>query len=160
MGTKFQPADEVKEIAIGLIEENHPRLFGIRIEYLFIDKIPKKGTKQVWGSCRKITNLTAYLADRNRNITDEDGEEPEPFFAIVISRPIWEVLPYEKKLALVDHELCHAGVEETDDGGKKLFIISHDLEEFAEVVKRHGIWEEGIEVFIKAAKEKLERDNV
>jgi len=146
MGTTFSSAPEVKEIAEELIQKHHPSLrdFQPRIEYVFIDKTPKKGGKEVWGTMRKVTNLAAFLAQNE--FAQEQGIN-DPFFVMTITKPVWDILSHEKKVALVDHELCHAAVEEKDNGETKLVIVPHDLEEFTCIVKRHGLWREDVKEF-------------
>lgn len=151
MTTKFVPAPEVKTIAEDLIPKYHPHLADSRIEYVFIDTIPNKGGKEVWGSMRKITNLPAYLgadeSDKERGINT-------PFFVLSITEPVWKDLSDKERIALVDHELCHGGVEVTEEGDYKLGIIPHDLEEFSCIVERHGLWRKDVEQFFKAGKQK------
>ena len=147
--TKYDPAPSVKAVADELIPKYHQHLldFSVKMEYRFIDKIPKKGGMEVWGSCRKISSLSASLA--------QDNPDGDPFFVIVISAPIWDVLPDDKRKALVDHELCHAGAEYNDDDENpavKLFLKPHDMEEFACIVRRHGMWRDGLKDFIDTAK--------
>jgi hypothetical protein len=144
MAGKFSPAPDVQKIAQELIPEHHPHLIDVRIEYVFIGKIPNKGNKQVWGTMRKIGALPAYLAAPSEE--QADGATSD-FFCMTITQPIWEQLSHEDKVALVDHELCHAGVEEDEDGVKKLKTIPHDLEEFNSIVERHGLWRKDIELF-------------
>lgn len=148
----YTPAPEVKQIAEDLIPKYHQHLidFDVRIEYVFIDKTPKAKGREVWGTCRKISNLNAFLAN------GQDGSDP--FFVITISEPVWEVLPPKSKIALVDHELCHAWAEaqqdEETDGSEdvvKLSLRPHDLEEFSCVVRRHGLWRDDIQAFVDAA---------
>lgn len=155
---KYFDAPEVAEIAEGLIAKYHQHLidYSVRIRYIFVDKTPNSQGKEVWGTCRKISGLNAYL----------EGENPDgdPFFVITISKDIWDILPPDKKLALVDHELCHAWAEvkqqkeeaESDsdletDNPVKLSVKPHDLEEFSCIVRRHGFWREDIEAFVEAA---------
>lgn len=149
MGTTFTSAPEVKTIAEELIQKYHPSLrdFAPRIEYVFTDKTPKKGGKEVWGTMRKITNLAAFLAQ------DEFSQEQginDPFFVMTITKPVWDILQHDKRVALVDHELCHAVVEEKEDGKNRLLIVPHDLEEFTCIVKRHGLWREDVQEFADA----------
>jgi hypothetical protein len=147
--TKYDSAPAVKAIADELIPKHYPHLldFGVKMEYRFVDKIPKKGGKEVWGTCRKISNLPASLAQNN-----PDGD---PFFAIVISAPIWDILPDDKRRILVSHELEHCIVEYDEDDENpavKLSIKPHDLEEFTSIVKRFGLWRDDVKEFIEAAK--------
>lgn len=142
MPAKYTPAPEVKKIAEELIPDYHPHLEGQRVEYVFVDTIPNKGGKQVWGTMRKISSLPAYLAFAG----DADSEDVPPFFCMVITKPVWEQLPDKSKVALVDHELCHATLEED-----KLKVAPHDLEEFTAIVERYGLWRKDIQDFITAA---------
>lgn len=149
MGTKYTPASDVKEIANDLIEKYHHHLKDIRIEYVMSDKTPKSGGKEVWGQVRKIGSLPAFLA------ADQDHQkagDAEPFFVMIISEPIWENLLPTKKTALVDHELCHCGVEVDDEGKVKLTLIPHDLEEFTSIVRRYGLWRDDLRDFVNTAK--------
>lgn len=158
--TNYEEAHEVREIAEGLIPKYHQHLldFDVKIRYVFVDKTPKSKGREVWGTCRKISNLNAFLAD----------DSSDPFFVITISKEVWDVLPQDKKDALVDHELCHAWAEanqnEKDDDADpvKLSTVPHDLEEFACIVRRHGLWREDVEAFVNAAlnqKEKTDEED-
>lgn len=155
---RYFEAPEVAEMAEDLINKYHQHLidYSVRIRYVFVDKTPNSKGKEVWGTCRKVSGLNAYL----------EGENPDgdPFFVITISKDIWDILPVDKKTALIDHELCHAWAEvkqqkdESDgdsdmetDNPVKLTVKPHDLEEFSCIVRRHGLWREDIEEFVEAA---------
>lgn len=163
---KYFEAPEVAEVAQELIANYHQHLidFDVKIRYVFVDKTPNSKGKEVWGTCRKVSGLNAYL----------EGESPDgdAFFVITISKDIWDILPSDKKRALVDHELCHAWAEvkqlknESDDSDfetdnpVKLSVKPHDLEEFSCIVRRHGLWREDIEEFVNAAlKAKNQEEN-
>lgn len=157
--TKYFEAPEVEKIAEGLIEKYHQHLvdLSVKIRYVFVDKTPTSKGKEVWGTCRKVSGLNAYLEGGS-----PDGES---FFVVTISKEIWDVLPDDKKLALVDHELCHAwaevkkseedeedtGEELESDNPVKISVKPHDLEEFSCIVRRHGLWREDIKDFVDAA---------
>lgn len=168
--TKFYEAPEVQKIAEELIPKYHQHLidFDVKLRYVFVSKTPKGKGKEIWGTCRKVSGLNAYLEGGS----SDDG----PFFVITISRDVWDVLPQEKRVALVDHELCHAWAEvkqakeeadvsqaEVDDqietdNPVKLSVKPHDLEEFSCIVRRHGLWREDIEDFVEAALKGKEQD--
>ncbi len=148
MPTNFSPAKEVKEIAEELIPKYHQHItdYSIRVEYVFADKVPKKGGKEVWGTCRKVSNLNAFLA--------KDNPDADPFFVITISQPVWEVLDQKSKVALVDHELCHTAAqydEDDEEPAVKLSVNPHDVEEFACIIRRHGLWKDDIKAFVETA---------
>lgn len=148
--TYYKHAQEVEDIALDLIPKYHGHLqdFNVHIEYVFVSKAPKRNGKEIWGTCRRVSGFNAYMSH---------SQGDEPFFVIVISEPVWDVLPQDKREALVDHELCHAWSEadqsEDDDEADpvKLSLRPHDLEEFSAIVRRHGLWREDIEDFVEAA---------
>ena len=156
MATKYTPAPDVRAIAEDLIPKYHQHLDGVRIEYVMGDKTPKHGGKETWGYVRKVSSLPAYLAS---DPADQKGGDVAPFFVMVISEPVWVNLMPDKRVALVDHELCHCGVEVDDEGNSKLVTIPHDLEEFTSIVRRYGLWREEVRDFFHTAKAKSKGDD-
>lgn len=140
--TSFWVAREVEQVAQRLVPKYHDMLgnANVRIAYFFRSDIRKKGGKLVFGTTKKIMGLNAALADSD-----------EPFFCIVIAHPAWEVLPQKHREALVDHELCHCGVEVDEKGEVKLVLRNHDIQEFSDIVRRYGAWSPDVQDFLKAA---------
>ncbi len=138
MPAKFIAAPEVEQIARELIRAHHPHLRLARMEFLFSPKGTKSKGREVWGTMRKVSSLSAFLAGE----TDEEG--PGALFCMVISEPIWNVLTAARRRALVDHELAHAWIEAKDDGSLALQIVGHDVEEFASVILRHGLYRDDL----------------
>lgn len=138
---EYAPAKEVREIAETLIALYHPHLVGIRIEYVFVSEPPVSLGRPLAGRARKVTGLNAFLA------TPDFEGEPEPFFVIEITLPMWDAKPFKWRIALVDHELKHCGCDRVTG---QLYIVPHDEEEFDEIVERHGTWNEGLERFEQA----------
>ena len=63
----------------------------------------------------------------------------------------WFLLTPAQKVALIDHELCHFGREEDEKTGEVTYVtLPHDVEEFAAVVQRWGIWKHDLERFARA----------
>jgi hypothetical protein len=60
---------------------------------------------------------------------------------MTMDRTYWNGATVEQRNALVDHELCHV---QLTDGDHLVYFIGHDIEEFADVVKRHGEWNSDI----------------
>ena len=146
----YSYAKEVEETAQPIIKQYHGHIndFSVRIEYVFMDKVPKKGGKEVWAYVKKVTSLNAFLAT--------ESDDSDPFFVMVVAQPIWLALPKKAKAALVDHELCHIGAELTQKDEEqvvKLSVIPHDMEEFNAITRRHGLWRDEIETEI------LEKDD-
>lgn len=143
---KLRHAPEVAAIAADLIATvpRHKNLSEVRIDYLFVDKAPVSHGRVVLGRARKVGGLNAFLAAVGDIAEYRDGlgvfTEPAPFFVIVISHDTWADLKDHQRKALVDHELCHCIGDFNKAGDPVLSMRSHDFEEFAEVIERHGLW--------------------
>ncbi len=141
----YTPAPEVEAIAQDLIDQYHDYLRRVRIEYVFVTELVKSGGRYIWGKARKISGLNAWLATPE----EERSDEPNPFFVMEIVLPIWNKLDDKARVALVDHELCHFSTDESDDP----VLLPHDLEEFGNVVRRHGLYRPEVEFFIEAGRQ-------
>lgn len=102
------------------------------------------------GTCKKV-------GDIDRDLHGYD-------FIITLNEPFWDAASDQQQRALMDHELTHAqvqldenGVEKEDEKGRTVYRIrGHDVEEFTEVVKRHGIWKNDLQAFAKELKQKAD----
>ena len=153
---QYELSSEVAKVAGILIKDHYPDLQRPRIVYLFQEKVdqktgqavmPKSKGKNQYGKAKLVTGLNAFLASGDEE-TDDDG--PKPFFVILITKVAWYRMSKEHKAALVDHELMHC---EYDSEGDTLSIRDHDIQEFTEIVKRHGVWNNDLEMFFNAAKQ-------
>jgi hypothetical protein len=139
-------SSEVKEIATRYINKHHTHLANVMIVYLFNAKsIVKKG-KEKLGEVKLISGMNAYLITR-------DLQEPqEQLFVMIISKSAWDLLENQPgaREALIDHELCHL---DRDLETSALSVNPHDVEEFFDIVRRHGAWAKDIQNLIDAAKE-------
>jgi hypothetical protein len=99
------------------------------------------------GKCKKASDLDRELAAYD--------------FIILLKKSFWQdvsVTPDQRR-ALLDHELCHAGVkcdERTgepvyDERGRKVYrTVKHDVEEFSAIAERYGHWKRDLEMFAQA----------
>lgn len=150
MSTVYRYAPEVESIARELISEHHRHLVNCNIRYLFTDKTQKRAGKEVWGTARKISSMSAFLAG------EDDPEGNNAFFVMTVSEPVWSFLSPERRRALVDHELCHMYVDIDDNGAAKLILLGHDLEEFVQVIQRHGLWRDDVTKFVEVGSQCLQ----
>ena len=137
----YWEAEEAEKIGKKLIKENHtPRLASAGIIYLFKKKMKHLGT---------ATKRT----QKDLLVNEILGVECD--FIITINWPSWIVMEDHQKSALIDHELTHCTY--TDRKGELVPALrEHDLEEFREIVDRHGLWHGGLnsmaEVMVRTTK--------
>lgn len=148
MPTEYWPATEAERLGRDLIRKHHDHLSEVRVDYVFRDKASKSNGKTVFGKARKISGLQAYLAvpeeERRRDTFIED------FFVVELAADVWACLTDEQKVALVDHELSHCGIDVDEKSSEEtLATRPHDLEEFRAIVERHGLWQPDLELFAK-----------
>lgn len=151
MAVMHRPASEPKRIGEELIGKHYPDIVdsACRIEWVFRSEAAKHGGKLRLGSCKKISGQTAFLSQVGT--VSEAYVEPKylSYYLIEIAEDCWQELSASQRVALIDHELSHIYLDHDDDEGWTLKTISHDLEEFAAVVQRHGLWEPGLAWFAK-----------
>lgn len=79
-------------------------------------------------------------------------------FVIVLNKEFWDSFDDAKRLALVDHELCHAapaldkhGIHRVDERGRWMWrMVKHEIEEFYCIVERHGCYKADLRRFAEA----------
>ncbi len=137
--SKFTVAEEVQEIAAGLINGIHDRLAEARIIYLFRSGDWKSKGKVVLGKASKVPEQWQYLTGLDLVVT--------------INKVAWPALSARQRVALVDHELCHFEKDVDDGGDPKWLLVGHDVEEFTGVIQRHGLWSRDVENFVSEARQ-------
>lgn len=131
-----------------IVQAHHAHLVDARIALAWCTSWkPDVDGRVVLGKCKKASDLDRELAAFD--------------FIILLKKSFWQDLQVtnEQRRALLDHELCHAGVREDertgepvhDERGRKVYrTIRHDIEEFAAVVERNGIYKHDLEHFAAA----------
>ncbi len=147
-------AHDAQSIARDLIREHHVHLAEAKIVYVFTDQKRKRCDRVRIGSSAKLTAVQRFLA------SGMDAVELGPDFIIVLDSNAWPDLTKAQRTALVDHELCHcaAFVKDVDQRPAvwlrwtpemdsidsyvemRWGLRGHDIEEFGEVLFRHGFW--------------------
>jgi hypothetical protein len=93
-----------------------------------------------------------------KKCSDLDRELAGWDFVIQLNKVPVQAMEEPQLRALLDHELSHcevardeSGEVKIDDLGRAVYRIrKHDVEEFTEVVYRHGIWKRDLERFAEA----------
>ena len=97
----------------------------------------------VLGKCVKASELQRELVDWD--------------FVILLNYEVWNSKEFDraKKVALLDHELCHTGQALDKDGepkvdakGRKVWrVVRHEIEEFVGVIQRNGCYKRDLQIF-------------
>jgi hypothetical protein len=103
---------------------------------------------------RVILGQMKKAADLDRQLHDFD-------FILLLNFEVWSHVEFSEaqKRALLDHELCHGAraldadrePRYTPDGRAVYRIRKHTIEEFHEIVERHGQWKGDIQTFVERA---------
>lgn len=121
----YQKAPEtVVELVREVVAENHYRLQNSRIAVIMKDKATKTRGQVVLGTAEKFPDKLKPLTNINYD------------FLLAFAYDEWLGLDPDQKRALVDHELCHCEYNEEMEPTMR----GHDVEEFIEIIERHGFW--------------------
>lgn len=148
---RLSESGEVREpyrIMEEMVAKYHPHLASAKIAMAWrFDMKPDADGRLVLGTAKKASDL--------------DRELHQYDFVIVLNADMWNRAEFtqDMKVALVDHELCHCEVQKDENGEEKLDtsgrpvwrMRGHDIEEFTEIVGRHGQYKGDIEKFVAAA---------
>jgi hypothetical protein len=129
--TTYRDAEQPAAIGRELIGTVHRHLIGASIAFVF---------RQAMSTHDKTTLAKASKAGAKLSFfTGHD-------LCIDVNHEAWLKLTPEQRVALIDHELCHFGVEDTDKG-TRFVLLSHDVEEFGSIVNRWGLWKPDLRIF-------------
>lgn len=129
------------------IDKWHLDLLKAKIALAWVKKVkPDKDGILLLGKCHKMTDLERELRHYD--------------FVILLNKEVWTDDKFDKKrkLALLDHELCHAtksigkdGHQKRDEKKRRVWRTrKHEIEEFREIVERHGCYKRDLELFAEA----------
>jgi hypothetical protein len=124
-GTEIWAADEdVREMANDVIAHHHPHLADANFVFLMRSPTAKSKGKAVLGTAKKATpeHKALYLGEVD--------------FIVTLAGAEWKDMTNRARRALLDHELCHC----VGDSMKGWSMRGHDVEEFSEIIERHGLW--------------------
>lgn len=139
---------ELYELMDSLIAEHHGDLghANIAIAWRFGWK-PDADGRLTLGQMKKASDVDRQLHGHD--------------FALLLNYEAWTAAEFtqSQKLALLDHELCHAAISYDEDGEPRrdeqdnlvYRVRKHTIEEFTEVVRRHGLWRHDLQAFAEAS---------
>lgn len=147
----WSPAPEAMEIASKLIAKHHPHLLEVAFRIVFRSRAKKNGKERtVLGTAEIISGRFAFfvMTEEEVALQAETFENPYKMFWMELAADAWEDLTPNQRIALVDHELCHFGIYFDEDKDEpEMIIVPHDIEEFNDIARRHGLWKADVESF-------------
>lgn len=139
MPRTFEEAESVESIAQGLIPNYHAQLATARILYVFSSDSWTKNGRELSGKVQKLSGFNEWAVERD--------------FVIFVAQNKWNDMTESQRSALVDHLLSSCTGDEDDDTGEyKWKVLDPEVQEFTDVLFRHGAWHEGLVDFVKQAK--------
>lgn len=164
------PETNAKHVAVQLIER--PKTGKLPAPYQIMEDLVAKYHPHLKDAKIAMAWNTSWRATPDNKITlgkcckasDLHRQMHKHDFVILLNLEVWnaEGFGLRERRALIDHELCHAQVKKDADGkpcvdstGRTVYRMrEHDIEEFSEIIKRHGIWKKDIEAFAKVCASK------
>lgn len=131
----FGGFDAAAETANKLIAKYHPHLACAKFLFFSRSKAQKQGGVFVPGIVKKASPLEKYMGSHIL----PDNEEPN--FIMVIALDLWNDMNPNQRMAFIDHLLMRCNAEDEDESGDvKYSIRPPEVQEFSEIVSRHGNW--------------------
>lgn len=133
----------LESLGKSIIKAHRPKLEILKIAYVFRDVAPVSGGKTTVGMCYRSD-------DRNFVLHHFD-------FIIEIGKDVWDDASDDFRRAIMDHELGHIHINLDESGtpirdektGRwKVGIRKHDVEEFDEILERHGTYHSDLRKFL------------
>lgn len=158
---KRRKARTVHVEAIGPTSEPHgPKLYALLAQLVGDHHEDLAAAKIVllWNTAWK-PNRDGHVTLGRCRIASDLERELHGYDVLIQLRRFWWTDPEvtdAQRAALLDHELSHAttddddqtGEPKVDERGRRLYRLRrHDIEEFAAVVKRHGLYKRDLEQF-------------
>ncbi len=114
-----------------------------------------------WKKSLRADKDGKMVLGKAKKTSDLEREFKEYDAVVFLNSDTWDTLTEAQWLALIDHELCHLTVDKDENGKPKedengrpcVRLRRHDLEEFRDVVRRHGMYLDDIREFVMALKD-------
>ena len=145
MSANYEMASkEIESLAKNIIKQYHPELQDEKIAYVIRHGAWTKNGKEVLGNTKKCSEKETLLTG---------------YTFIITLNGVLRMLPENVIRAVLDHELSHCGIEKDENGILKRYIIGHDLEDFAHIIRRYGLYSEDAKYFMQEIKQLSIFDN-
>lgn len=155
LAMKRDDFEEVYGVMDTLVAEHHPHLVEAEAEIALIWLLTPSYSsgKLILGRAQRAATMANALAGLVAKKNHRDFN-----FVISLDAGAWERLAPDQREAVMDHLLCHCFCElkEQDPNGNAGWqwkIRRHDIEEFTEVVQRHGLYMTDLQEFVEVARD-------
>lgn len=139
--------------------DEHEHLRQAEIGFLWTNEANEKRGRMLLGTCQMLPpNGDKWsVGARVQQLEEWFGEVPD--FLITLYAPAAHVMDNASFMALVEHELLHAGQKQGEfgpmfnkDTGKPIWSMrAHDVEQFVGVVRRYGADASNVAALVDAA---------
>lgn len=136
----YREADEeLLTLAQEIIARWHSHLQQARIGFVYQDTASTRKGRQILASVRLIN---AHLQAAGL-----------PFdYLVTVAKDEWNQSDHERRVTILDHEFCHCAF----DREKWVWTTrDHDIQEFREIVARHGLWTRDLRYLGQVLQERL-----
>lgn len=86
------------------------------------------------------------------DVADDLAFYSDKDFLVEVNWSAWRLLSGPQRVALIDHELCHFSISQSEKGDTLKTILGHDVEEFHDIVSRWGLWHAPLKMFANHAR--------
>jgi len=150
--TSIRPAFDAQNLAVPLIDAHHEHLQQARILWLFTTSKRTRGGHVTLGSASRSNPLQRFLSSGNESV--QTGHD----YIVLIDEGRWKRALATQRAALVDHLLCRMVQREvankrTGEITRSWGTVGPDIEEFSDVILRHGVWLPEQQVMAQAMRE-------
>ena len=129
---EYDVSDEVKEVALKVLKNDREKIAAdydqLNIIYM---KVFPNISKTTAGLCIKSGKLLKYFSEAD--------------VIIQVSGELWDQLNEETRYTLMLHEMKHVGIGYKKNGRMVIYLNSHDVQDFSDIITKYGInWIENI----------------
>lgn len=134
--TEWERMPEADTLVEGLIAAHHRHLLHAQVVCLGKPKAGRSRGRVVLANAKRPTAAMQALVRNSLGSVH---------YLIEIGLDAWADLTSDCRRILLDHELCHFAGQDLDTG--RWGLVGHDVEEFTQIVRRHGLWRPDLQTF-------------
>ena len=146
----FGPAEDIEQLARAIISQSYPRVRSQKFVYLYVSETFKQDGEECLMKATKVQGVNAYMAQ----FLSEQVEAPgDPFFLILISKPMWQAMEVDHKLAILDQTLWQCDVRENG----AIYIRKPEIRTCVDVIFRRGLFTNRLKDLGQAARKHIDQ---